>query len=82
MAERQVKKKATTGRAVAKPKVEAEHVPASELNVGDDLFFPNSRGAQEIESIVDDEETGVRAITAGTTVWHCASDFEVKRVKK
>lgn len=55
----------------------SEVVLASELSVGDLLHFPNSRGAQAIESIVD--EAGNRAITTGDTTWNVPSDFEVRR---
>lgn len=57
----------------------SEKVLASQLLVGDRIHFPNSRGAQEIASIVDDEESGSRAVTSGDTTWTLQPDTEVRR---
>lgn len=64
---------------------EAASVRAEDLKVGDEIFFPNSRKAQRIESIADEkpadgEERYVRRVIAGEAEWSLNSDSEVRKV--
>lgn len=79
MAEETKKRTVKERRSRAVKEDTSEKVAASQLLVGDRIFFPNSRTAQDIESIVDDEDTNSRAVTAGTTCWTVQNDYEVRR---
>lgn len=75
---------AKRGRATsARARQESEEVPASEINVGETVFFPNSRRSQPVEQIVDDEQDGkpVRRFIAdeGKVSWLVAPDTPIKR---
>lgn len=59
---------------------EAEAVAASEIEVGDDVFFPNSRKPQTVEGIL--AESNLIHLSIPETTWKIAPDFQVRRVVK
>lgn len=71
---------AREARKAAETPSSSERV-ASELEVGMKIFFPNSRKAQEIEQIVDDDagaDTPVRKVIAGDAQWSLRADTMVR----
>lgn len=62
----------------------AEQVTAGDIQVGDLIYFPNSRKPQEVGQVVNEEIHGgvvVRLWTSdGSVQWTCGPDASVARV--
>lgn len=56
---------------------DSEQVKASEIQVGDLVFFPNSRKAQVVESVV--ENAASRTFIAADASWTMGPDISVRR---
>lgn len=63
--------------------VHDERVLASELIVGDEVYFPNSRTAQKIESIVDEAGTeqhpAQRKLMTTNTTWVVTPEAGIRK---
>lgn len=57
-----------------------EEVLASELVVGDEVWIPNSRKPQAIDSITTEEDRVV--LIVGDATWQTRASFTVRRVAK
>lgn len=61
---------------------ESETVRASEIEVGDEVHFPNSRKPQEVAGVLANIETGVITLVARDANWQLGPDADVRRVVK
>jgi hypothetical protein len=63
-------------------KIERETVQTKDVAVGDEIWFPNSRHAQEVTAIENDEEKQIATVHAAETQWQLPYEHEIQRKVK